>query len=134
MSFNPIRQHIRFVQGIAPVLRTRVEDENDNPVTVAAVESIAYTILNITSGANQPNLVADATELLVADVWRDSLSTLGWKGDTIGYNFQAELPAELFANDSPRSQQYLITVTGTPVSGDDFPIGVWVADVDSVSG
>lgn len=121
----PIVGKFRIREGTAPVVRARITDEDDTPILKAAISSISYKVFTITSGLSQPVVKVPATSLVVNDVWRDTLSTTGWRADTTGWNFKATLPASVFIGlaSAIRGQEYQVEIYVTPTSGE----GLWGA-------
>lgn len=126
------KQHVRFDEGTSPRFMSRCTDASENPIMSATIGSITYTVFTITSGVGQAVIKAGPSTLTIADVWHDTLQTdPGWQSDTVGYNFGAHLPASCFTTTELKAQTYQIEIRATPLSGDPFWVGIWVADVDA---
>lgn len=124
-QISPIVGSYRIREGTAPIVRARIVDGDGVPLLKNAISSISYSVFTITSGLNQPVLKAGPSPLTVADVWFDTLSTVGWRADTTGWNFKATLPASVFIGlaSAIRGQEYQVEIYVTPTSGE----GLWGA-------
>ena len=91
--------------------------------TQAAVTSMRYWIFT----TNSTSIVSGPTALVVSTVINDTLQTLMWTTDKIGYNFRHDVPANLVTDPLLR---YDFEYEVTPASGQivrftlEEPLGV----------
>lgn len=109
LSRSPLLSRQKMRQGDAPLIRVAIEDESQQIVTSAQVQSLAYQIWDTTSNTAEPTLLTQGT-LTVGAVWYDSWQP--WEDDTIGFNFAYRFPASLFATAEKGNRQFKIEVRG----------------------
>jgi hypothetical protein len=96
-------------------------DQTGTHILAAAVSAISYTVTE-SLGPNQGTQITTGNLTPVASYLSDTLSTTGWTVDTVGYNFQATLPAACF----PDAGEYVIDLIFT-LAGDSstFPVKLY---------
>ena len=86
------------------------DDQTGVAMLPTACTALSYTVTEAT-GTN-PGRVTTASLAPVGTYILSGVTTVGWTVDTIGYNFQATLPAAAF----PDSGEYVIDIVGTLAS------------------
>ncbi len=92
-------------------------DQTGTFIAPAAVTAIAYTVKQAL-GPSQGTTTGSGSLSPVSTYLLSSLSLVGWRVDSTGYNFQATLPASCF----PDAGDYVVDFLFTIADGSTFPV------------
>lgn len=104
-----------YREGDAPYFRSRVVDVVGAALLKSDIESISFTVTNMTTGLA---VEIDPATLDKAVVWSDTLLTTGWHKDATGYNFFWQTDEDWFITDTTdETTEFRIEVRVTRVTG-----------------
>ncbi len=116
-------------EDVPIVLRSYVDDTDEDPITISAVSDVKYLVQHYASkGDAQDDVngtigVAETSAGSVAAIVFDTLQE--WDVDDRGFNIKITIPAASFPT---KGRWYVLEVWINPVAGEDFLGGIWILE------
>lgn len=96
-----------------------IDEATGAPIVPATVSAIAWTVRQ-SVGPSAGSTTGSGSLSPVASYLFGSLSTVGWRQDTTGWNFRALLPASAFSAPG----EYVVDFAFTLADGTTFPVKI----------